>query len=251
MFKNCFLILLLAHIIGDFYVQTNHIAEKKENSIKWVIGHCLSYWVTVLVILLPFISDYWIKMGSVLAGTHLVIDGLKYYYKVVLKKKYAITEEKNRSIFFADQLLHIICIVIISYSIALQNGELKPGDAYMQFLQITGISGAKLTAWVTAMLILHKPVNLAISNILIFYKPESNPEEKRNDKKAGRVIGTVERVIMLLFMAIGEYSAVGLVLTAKSIARYDRISKDKDFAEYYLLGTLMSVVSVIVVSFLI
>lgn len=32
-------------------------------------------------------------------------------------------------------------------------------------------------------------------------------------------------------------SAIGLVLTAKSIARYGRISKEKNFAEYYLLGT--------------
>ena len=40
----------------------------------------------------------------------------------------------------------------------------------------------------------------------------------------------------------GQYSAVGLVLTAKSIARYDRISKDQSFAEYYLLGTLLSTI---------
>ena len=39
-----------------------------------------------------------------------------------------------------------------------------------------------------------------------------------------------------------QISAVGLVLTAKSIARYDRISKDQEFAEYYLLGTLLSTI---------
>ena len=42
---------------------------------------------------------------------------------------------------------------------------------------------------------------------------------------------------------------IGLVLTAKSIARYDRISKDKDFAEYYLLGTLLSTAIAIVAAF--
>lgn len=51
---------------------------------------------------------------------------------------------------------------------------------------------------------------------------------------------------MLMFLSLGQYSAIGLVLTAKSIARYDRIAKDKDFAEYYLLGTLMSTLIVIV-----
>ena len=53
---------------------------------------------------------------------------------------------------------------------------------------------------------------------------------------------------MLIFLFIKQYSAVGLVLTAKSIARYDKISKDKDFAEYYLLGTLISTLVSIIVS---
>lgn len=39
---------------------------------------------------------------------------------------------------------------------------------------------------------------------------------------------------------MNQYSATGLVLTAKSIARYNKIANEKDFAEYYLLGTLIS-----------
>ena len=45
---------------------------------------------------------------------------------------------------------------------------------------------------------------------------------------------------MLMFIAMDQYAAMGLVLTAKSIARYDKITKDEKFAEYYLLGTLLS-----------
>ena len=64
------------------------------------------------------------------------------------------------------------------------------------------------------------------------------------------MIGTVERIIMLVFFFFSQYSALGFVLTAKSIARYDRISKDQNFAEYYLLGTLLSTLLVILISFL-
>jgi hypothetical protein len=56
----------------------------------------------------------------------------------------------------------------------------------------------------------------------------------------------LERLIIVIFLSINQYSAIGLVLTAKSIARYDRISKDQAFAEYYLLGTLLSSIMVIV-----
>ena len=71
----------------------------------------------------------------------------------------------------------------------------------------------------------------------------------REDRKAEEYIGTVERIIMLIFIYINQYSAIGLVLTAKSIARYERITKEEHFAEYYLLGTLISTLIAIIVSF--
>ena len=83
------------------------------------------------------------------------------------------------------------------------------------------------------------------------YKPENKEEDTKKDNNAGRFIGTIERIIMLIFLSIGQYSAIGLVLTAKSIARYDRISKEKDFAEYYLLGTLISTVTAIICVYII
>lgn len=55
----------------------------------------------------------------------------------------------------------------------------------------------------------------------------------------------LERVIVLLLLSAGQYAAIGFVLTAKSVARYNRISEDARFAEYYLLGTLLSTAMVL------
>ena len=116
-------------------------------------------------------------------------------------------------------------------------------------------------------------MNILIANILSGYKPDKDggadnggeadsgrePDSEREpdrgrtiqkDKNAGRMIGTLERIIMVIFISIGQYSAVGLVLTAKSIARYDRISKDQEFAEYYLLGTLLSTICAVIAALL-
>ncbi|MDI6840204.1 MAG: hypothetical protein QMD71_05080 [bacterium] len=41
-------------------------------------------------------------------------------------------------------------------------------------------------------------------------------------------------------MLLNQYAAIGLVLTAKSIARFDAL-KDRNVAEYYLIGTLCSI----------
>lgn len=56
---------------------------------------------------------------------------------------------------------------------------------------------------------------------------------------------------MFMFIAMNQYAALGLVLTAKSIARYDKIAKDEKFAEYYLLGTLLSTACVVICKLLI
>ena len=62
---------------------------------------------------------------------------------------------------------------------------------------------------------------------------------------AGRYIGILERAIILTLVLKGLLSAVAFVLTAKSIARFNEL-KEKDFAEYYLIGTLASMLIAII-----
>lgn len=68
-------------------------------------------------------------------------------------------------------------------------------------------------------------------------------------KNAGAVIGILERAVTLTLILVGEYTTVGLVLTGKSVARFEELKK-REFAEYYLIGTLASVFAAIVVGIL-
>jgi hypothetical protein len=70
-----------------------------------------------------------------------------------------------------------------------------------------------------------------------------NDKRNEKDKRAGAVIGFMERLIIVIFLSLQEYAAIGLVITAKSIVRYDRISSEQEFSEYYLIGTLFSFIS--------
>ncbi len=65
--------------------------------------------------------------------------------------------------------------------------------------------------------------------------------------RAGRVIGILERWTLLTLVLLSQYGALGLVLTAKSVARFKEMEKSSEFAEYYLLGTLYSTLSALVV----
>jgi len=55
----------------------------------------------------------------------------------------------------------------------------------------------------------------------------------------GSIIGNFERVLAFLLVYNQQYSALGFVLTAKSIARMKKL-EDEHFAEYYLIGTFCS-----------
>ncbi len=251
MFREYFILLLLAHIVSDFYIQTEKMARKKEESINWVILHCLSYWLTTIGVSLPVMSWEVFKFGSMAAITHLIIDVMKYAYVLKIKKKVEITMLKERNIFLVDQILHVFCLTAIAYLFVLKVGKLNLCDSALEFFTIVGIPGTIMVSWITALLIIHKPANITISKLLMLYRPEEREDNKKHRNSAGRSIGSLERIMILIFISIGQYSAIGLVLTAKSIARYDRISKERDFAEYYLLGTLISTAVAIIVSFII
>ncbi|WP_319561159.1 hypothetical protein [Marispirochaeta sp.] len=62
-----------------------------------------------------------------------------------------------------------------------------------------------------------------------------NPEPAR-----GRIIGYLERAIILVLMLTDNIGAIGFVLAAKGFTRFKQLD-DRDFAEYVLIGTLLSV----------
>jgi hypothetical protein len=62
----------------------------------------------------------------------------------------------------------------------------------------------------------------------------------------GRAIGILERAITLTFVLMGQYGALGLVIAAKSLARFKAL-EDREFAEYFLVGTLASLLLALVV----
>jgi len=55
----------------------------------------------------------------------------------------------------------------------------------------------------------------------------------------GRTIGVLERGLVLTLVLLGQYGALGLVIAAKALARFKAL-EDREFAEYFLIGTLTS-----------
>lgn len=57
---------------------------------------------------------------------------------------------------------------------------------------------------------------------------------------SGRIIGTCERFLIVLFVILTQYEAIGFLVAAKSILRFSSTQESKK-SEYVLAGTLLSI----------
>lgn len=238
---NYVLIFLIAHVLGDFYFQSENMANKKQNSYIGVLIHSIEYLIVSLCVVVPIISFDMVIASLSLSFLHCLIDTVKY---LLIKNRIISRADK---IFIWDQVLHIFTILLLSYVMYYMKFNISSYKIVDDIFEAYNVKKQVFAREVLVLLFLCKPANILIQNLLLGYKPHENVDSKLIviDNKVGRRIGILERLILLMLIVMDQYAALGLVLTAKSIARYDKIAKDEKFAEYYLLGTLMSTACVI------
>ena len=209
---------LLAHLVSDFYLQTEKSCKSKaDNAFK--SGHL---YIHVLITfacawLFSLNVGYW-WAALLIAALHLVIDGLKSICRNL------------KGAFFYDQLLHVAVIVA---AVTLFNNK-----GVISFP--TWLSETKVLLWIVAFVFCLRPANFFIQNIFKDAKitVPTNGEENQSLPNAGHVIGNVERMLTLVFVMLGQYEAIGFLLAAKSLLRFRETDTVK--SEYVLVGTLLS-----------
>ncbi|MFC4690845.1 DUF3307 domain-containing protein [Dokdonia genika] len=210
----------IAHLLADYTFQSKKTAKskaKKGFKSKYLKWHILI--VFVCSYLLSF--DYrFLPVALIIAGLHWVIDGFK-PQMLASKRLY-------KGAFFIDQLLHILIYALVS-------------TAFVQLLQwqpiLIDTLHLKYISLVAAFLFCTKPANILIKEIFTLFSV-SFTEKSQDLPNAGRLIGITERWLVLVLIIIGQFSAVGFLITAKSILRF----KDGDYlkTEYVLIGTMLS-----------
>ena len=239
------IVILLGHIIGDFYVQSNQIASRKYNKIKYFLLHVLLYSISmgaILLLTIPFSQT----LLLIWAGTtllHLIIDCLKGLWIRYFTQGSMRLFISSHS-FVIDQFLHIISILIIWY---LWGSTLTVRSFVGQ--DIIGYENKPVVILLCFLCIL-RPVGLLIGSGEIWDLKKHHPETSSSVQNAGKMIGYLERTIVLLFLMYQQFGAIAFILTAKSVARFKEIETNKDMAEYYLIGTLLSVASAFMIAFL-
>jgi hypothetical protein len=67
----------------------------------------------------------------------------------------------------------------------------------------------------------------------------ANPGIDAGEYNRGRVIGLLERMLIYAFVLSGQFGAIGFTLAAKGFTRFKEL-ENRGFAEYVLIGTLLS-----------
>jgi len=247
-------VFFIAHILGDFYFQTDKLSKEKESSVKYLLFHGLVYLLTMTGLSLAVFrfSRRLFLTAVLIAVSHLAVD----FIKCLLSKK----SVNERFLFFTDQLLHIACILTAAFFLLRNTGA--PVYDYLTKISTfgDGIDVLWLFKLILLILLMCKPANVIFRKYLLRYKPDPDPEgspspkdwQRQEDKalRVGGLIGSLERILIVIFMIMNQFAAIGLVMTAKSLARYSEIANNKEFSEYYLIGTLSSMIYSIVLSLL-
>lgn len=253
--------LILGHLLGDFYVQTDHIADKKKKSVWYLLLHCVLYMTGMYFVLAVATGNFVqaLKITIIIGLSHMCVD-------IVKVKADSRMPQFEYIVFLLDQAIHIAILMLI-FSFFRSCFQI---ENYFFVQVLDGISLSKMTAMLIAGLLCWKPAAVLIS--LVFKalpktvedengeEPECDKEEEASKKRKkvknaekisakcgnqeevlriGSWIGILEREIILLLGLLGQYGAIGFVLTAKSLARYKQL-EEQAFAEKYLVGTLLS-----------
>jgi hypothetical protein len=256
--------LLVAHVLGDFYFQP--AGWVKSRNTKHLLSpalylHALLHGVLAFfaLLILSLFATLATKETGAAAGlsassataieliplflvaigvvvTHFIIDAVKSY------------ASPTTFAFVIDQAAHITAAVILWALLTQQFASLLQHIYAINYHHLVLL---------LAYLIILSPTSIFIKQLLSPWTREleelTNPKRsselvqlpvQRTLAMAGQRIGYLERLLILTFVLLNQFAAIGFLIAAKSIFRFGDLTKseDKKLTEYVLLGTLTSVV---------
>lgn len=235
---NLFLILLISHLLGDFYFQSDSFCKDKES--KGIRGYQLylhAAIVFMLTVLVVFQRSFWVP-ALIIAIIHFTIDCIKGYCGNHIKIKEgreekALNDSRYKIFSFViDQLLHLAVIILVTFLWTRNN-------AWMEYAINDSAKLLQVLLCATAILVCGKPSNIFIKLILRYCEVKEVQDDSANNFHSGALIGSLERWLILIFVLLNQYEAIGFLVAAKSILRFNE-AKEGEKSEYVLSGTLLS-----------
>jgi hypothetical protein len=221
--KETFLVLFTSHLLGDFALQPDSIAKRKA-----VLTTLLLHVGIVTFVSFLLLGSLNVAVLSAIFITHALADGVK-----------ARQGRESLPWFIGDQAFH--CMVLASLAFlfpdAFENGlwnALLPAHAVPYYLALMTVA-ASVTLMVSVG-------GLVVGKLVKSFLDELRDDERKGLTNGGKVIGWLERLLVLLLMLADLAEGIGFLVAAKSILRFPEIKEGKDrrVSEYIIIGSLLS-----------
>ena len=204
-----------------------------------------------------------VMLGLQVAGMLLLQMRLAFFLLVLVTIGMGVLlyylEKKNRRL-NEIRLLFLIAYLLLGslffsawigldFSPRLAGGMQSAASYSLLLAALLKVDWLRLLTVLFGLLLVTNEANILIRFLLEGFKmaprAEAKPEEKapqpvdQRQFNAGRVIGILERILIYYFVLNSQYAAIGFILAAKSFTRFRELDKRR-FAEYVLVGTLLS-----------
>lgn len=228
-----FTLLMILHLIGDFYLQSDKIARCKNARISnkcnsctkckkgaslnfgYVVLHSLIYVLPFMLLLFLMPIKTLIPLIAALVVSHIVVDSIACW----ANKKMKVTV-----VFLIDQAIHSGVLYLICRNMSSD----MISSAYATPVKV-----------IFAVLLLIAPCSILINKLMEDTFPGY---VSLGLFDVGSIIGILERLLVVIFACLGDLAAIAIIITVKTWARAADL-KEKEFRNRYLLGTLASLVA--------
>lgn len=228
-------LLVLGHVLGDFALQTAGMVRNKHRP-RPLLAHGAVVTAAQALALAPMLTARTAGLVLAVGVSHVGVDWVK--------ARLAADGRASLGLFVGDQLVHLL--VLFGVWAAMTPAAWTASPVVASVGGVPADAWAWLTAgalYASAFVFAWHGGNAIVRGVL----PEWDPDSDGVDLEAGATIGGLERWLVLVLGLAGQWGAVALVVGAKSIARFEDL-KRRPFAEYFLVGTLASVLVAVVLA---
>lgn len=203
------LALILAHLLADYPLQNSWIVANKKKPVA------MGAHIAVVFLLALFALRGELAPALTITIAHLAIDVIKTH-----------AAPPRLWAYLADQLAHFATIA-----------------AVLWFWPDLATLWPEATAWVQYLLAIGAGLILCVfagGPAVGLLMADFEDIQHVGLPAAGRMIGLLERALIFLMVLAGQPAGIGFLIAAKSILRFDTVSKDQRASEYVIIGTLAS-----------
>lgn len=235
-----------AHVLQSFY-------RKNEDVIAFSLQQMLIFiWIILLNQLFFYLAHPLTKLFFIIISVG--------YLSLSNKKSLIWGDGDKRQVFQSLTsfiLLGSLVLFISHFLIRLIESVSQSGLTVFSFHSVQTSYGIFIR-FILVLLILMRPANLLIQSLSVRYDPKktqanvpkqtkqlrihsTESQSESGFKGAGGMIGNLERFLIFLSFLNGSLLSVVAILSIKAFARYKLIADDPYFSEYFVIGSMLSV----------